>query len=92
MGVTYMAVAAEHPLAKKSAAENPDVAAFIEDCKKTDAQEATLETMEKRGMPLSDTDLMIASTALANDLVLITGNERHFTRINDLQVENWLKN
>ena len=48
--------------------------------------------LERRRMPLSDTDLMIASTALANDLVLITGNERHFTRINDLQVENWLKN
>lgn len=52
MGVTYMAVAAEHPLASKSAAMNPDVAAFIEECKKTDAQEATLETMEKKGMPL----------------------------------------
>ena len=52
MGVTYMAVAAEHPLASKSAATNPDVAAFIEDCKKMDAQEATLETMEKKGMPL----------------------------------------
>ena len=46
--------------------------------------------LEKRGIPLSDTDLMIASTALANGFVLITGNERHFTRINDLQVENWL--
>jgi leucyl-tRNA synthetase len=52
MGVTYMAVAAEHPLARKAAANNPDVAAFIEDCNKTDAQEATLETMEKKGMPL----------------------------------------
>jgi leucyl-tRNA synthetase len=52
MGVTYMAVAAEHPLASKSAAMNPDVAAFIEECKQTDAQEATLETMEKKGMPL----------------------------------------
>jgi leucyl-tRNA synthetase len=52
MGVTYMAVAAEHPLASKAAASNPDIAAFIEDCKKTDAQEATLETMEKKGMPL----------------------------------------
>ena len=52
MGVTYMAVAAEHPLARKAAANNPDVAAFIEDCSKTDAQEATLETMEKKGMPL----------------------------------------
>ena len=51
-GVTYMAVAAEHPLATKAAAGNPDIAAFIEDCKKTDAAEATLETMEKKGMPL----------------------------------------
>jgi len=52
MGVTYMAVAAEHPLASKAAAENAEVAAFIEECKQTDAQEATLETMEKKGMPL----------------------------------------
>ncbi len=51
-GVTYMAVAAEHPLAQKAAASNPDVAAFIDECKKTDAAEATLETMEKKGMPL----------------------------------------
>ncbi len=52
MGVTYMAVAAEHPLAGKSAATNPDVTAFVEECKQTDAQEATLETMEKKGMAL----------------------------------------
>jgi leucyl-tRNA synthetase len=52
MGVTYMAVAAEHPLATKAAGANADVAAFIEECKKTDAQEATLETMEKKGMAL----------------------------------------
>jgi len=51
-GVTYMAVAAEHPLAAKAAAGNPEIAAFVEDCKKTDAAEATLETMEKKGMPL----------------------------------------
>ena len=51
-GVTYMAVAAEHPLAEKAAASNPEIAAFIEECKKTDAAEATLETMEKKGMPL----------------------------------------
>jgi len=52
MGVTYMAVAAEHPLATKAAGGNADIAAFIEECKKTDAQEATLETMEKKGMAL----------------------------------------
>ena len=51
-GVTYMAVAAEHPLAEKAAASNPDVAAFIEECKKMDAAEATLETMEKKGLAL----------------------------------------
>ncbi|MGB5258341.1 MAG: leucine--tRNA ligase [Woeseiaceae bacterium] len=52
MGVTYMAVAAEHPLASKAAAENADIAAFIKECTTTDAAEATLETMEKKGMPL----------------------------------------
>ena len=51
-GVTYMAVAAEHPLAAKAAAGNPDIAAFVAECKKTDAAEATLETMEKKGMAL----------------------------------------
>jgi leucyl-tRNA synthetase len=47
-----MAVAAEHPLATKAAANNPALSAFIEECKQTGAAEATLETMEKRGMPL----------------------------------------
>ena len=51
-GVTYMAVAAEHPLAEKAAASNPEIAAFIAECKRTDSAEATLETMEKKGMPL----------------------------------------
>ncbi len=50
MGVTYIAVAAEHPLATRAATENADVAAFVAACKQTDAQEATLETMEKKGI------------------------------------------
>jgi leucyl-tRNA synthetase len=54
-GVTYMAVAAEHPLAVKAAAGDAKIAAFLEDCKKTDAAEATLETMEKKGMSLGVT-------------------------------------
>jgi leucyl-tRNA synthetase len=52
MGITSMAVAAEHPLAVKAAASNPDVAAFNEECKKMQAAEAALETMEKKGMPI----------------------------------------
>lgn len=52
MGVTYMAVAAEHPLATKAASNNPDIAAFIEECKTSHAAEAMMETMEKKGLPL----------------------------------------
>ncbi len=52
MGVTYMAVAAEHPLALRAAENNPAVAAFIEECRHAGTAEAELETMEKKGMPL----------------------------------------
>jgi leucyl-tRNA synthetase len=52
MGVTYMAVAAEHPLAKASAAEDQQVAEFVKECQRSGTSEAVLETMEKRGMPL----------------------------------------
>ena len=52
MGVTYAAVAAEHPLAKEAAESNAELAAFLEECKTTDTSEANMETMEKKGMPL----------------------------------------
>ena len=52
LGVTYMAVAAEHPLAIKAAEDNPAIAAFIDECRKSHAAEAALETMEKKGMAL----------------------------------------
>ncbi|MDO9167920.1 MAG: leucine--tRNA ligase [Methylobacter sp.] len=50
MGVTYLAVAAEHPLALKAAASNADISAFIADCKMMETSEAAMETMEKRGI------------------------------------------
>ena len=52
MGVTYVAVAAEHPLALQAAEDNPELAAFIEACRQGGTSEADLETIEKRGMPL----------------------------------------
>ncbi|TCT22672.1 leucine--tRNA ligase [Thiobaca trueperi] len=52
MGVTYVAVAAEHPLAHRAAAGNPDLLAFIEECRKGGTSEAEIETMEKKGHPL----------------------------------------
>ncbi len=52
-GVTYAAVAAEHPLAKAAAGSNPELQQFLEECKRTDTSEANMETMEKKGMPLN---------------------------------------
>ena len=46
--------------------------------------------LERRGVPLNDTDLMIASIALRHDLTLVTGNTRHFSRLPGLKLENWL--
>jgi tRNA(fMet)-specific endonuclease VapC len=43
----------------------------------------------KRGQLISDCDLLIAATALLNDLVLVTGNEDHFQRIEGLRFLNW---
>jgi leucyl-tRNA synthetase len=51
MGVTFCAVAAEHPLATYAAKNNPELAAFIEECKQGGVAEADLATMEKKGMP-----------------------------------------
>lgn len=51
MGVTFCAVAAEHPLAQHAAASNPKLAAFIEECKKGGTTEAELALKEKEGMP-----------------------------------------
>jgi len=50
MGVTYLAVAAEHPLALKAAETNAEISAFIDDCKMMETSEAAMETMEKRGI------------------------------------------
>jgi len=49
MGVSYVAVAPEHPLAHQAAENNAELAAFIEECKTMETSEAAMETMEKRG-------------------------------------------
>jgi leucyl-tRNA synthetase len=51
MGVTFCAVAAEHPLALHAAASNATMAAFLEECKSGGTTEAELATQEKKGMP-----------------------------------------
>jgi len=49
-GVTFVAVAAEHPLAERMARGNPRLAAFVDDCRKGAATEADIAMMEKKGM------------------------------------------
>ena len=48
--------------------------------------------LERQGTPIGPNDLLIASIALANDLILVTSNISEFSRINALQIEDWCEN
>lgn len=50
MGVTYLAIAATHPLAKNAAEKNTKLSAFIDECRNTKVAEAEMATMEKKGI------------------------------------------
>ncbi|RLJ22132.1 leucine--tRNA ligase [bacterium endosymbiont of Escarpia laminata] len=52
MGVTYVAVAGEHPLALQAAKSSAEIAGFVDECRQGGTSEADLETIEKKGMPL----------------------------------------
>lgn len=47
-------------------------------------------TLEKQGTRPDSFDLLIAATALEHNLILVTGNVKHFFRIPDLRMENWI--
>jgi tRNA(fMet)-specific endonuclease VapC len=47
--------------------------------------------LRRAGTPIGPNDLWIAAHALAEDLTLVTGNEREFSRVPGLRVENWLR-
>ncbi len=49
-GVTYMGLAPEHPITRELAADNPGLAAFVEECSHAGVAEATVATMEKKGL------------------------------------------
>ena len=44
----------------------------------------------EKGTPVDDIDLLIAGIALENELALVTNNEKHFGRIPNLKIENWI--
>ena len=71
MGVTFCAVAPEHPLATLAAADNPALVAFIEECKKGGVAEAEIATMEKKGMPIG---LSVAHPLTGENVPVWVGN------------------
>ena len=71
MGVTFCAVAAEHPLATYAAKNNPPLAAFIDECKHGSVMEADMATMEKKGMP---TGIFVAHPLTGEKVEVWVGN------------------
>ncbi|MEO0003498.1 MAG: hypothetical protein RLZZ22_1190, partial [Pseudomonadota bacterium] len=71
MGVTFCAVAAEHPLALHAAETNPALAAFLEECKQGGTTEAELATQEKKGMP---TGLLVTHPLTGAQVPVWVGN------------------
>ncbi|MDB5910029.1 MAG: leuS, partial [Massilia sp.] len=71
MGVTFCAVAPEHPLATRAAQDNPELAAFIAECKLGSVIEADMATMEKKGMP---TGLYVSHTITGEQVEVCVGN------------------
>jgi leucyl-tRNA synthetase len=71
MGVTFCAVAAEHPIATQAAKNNPELATFIEKCKRGSVIEADLATQEKEGMP---TGLIVKHPLTSQDVEVWVGN------------------
>src|SRR5574343_137512 len=71
MGVTYVAVAPEHPLALRAAEQSPAVAAFIAECKQGGVAEADLATMEKSGV---DTGFSVTHPLTGEQVPVWVGN------------------
>ncbi len=71
MGVTFCAVAAEHPLATRAAQDKPELAAFIAECKQGSVAEADVATMEKKGM---DTGLCVTHPLTGEAIPVWVGN------------------
>ena len=71
MGVTFCAVAAEHPLALHAARSNPALSAFIDECRHGSVAEADLATMEKKGMP---TGLFVTHPLTGEKVAVWVGN------------------
>src|SRR5262245_10001333 len=71
MGATFMAVAAEHPIALAASRKSPELAAFVEECRKGAVMEADLAQIEKKGMP---TGMFVTHPITGGELPVWVGN------------------
>ncbi len=71
MGVTFCAVAAEHPLAAHAAKRDPRIAAFVAECKRGSVMEADLAMIDKKGMP---TGLSVTHPLTGESIEVWVGN------------------
>ena len=65
-----------------------DVVAF--DSLAADAYADILSELEERGLPIGNLDVLIAACARAAGAVLVTNNQKHFSRVTGLGIENWV--
>lgn len=68
----------------------PNLAVLPFDAEAARAYGGLRAALEQAGRPIGDADMRIASIALARGMVVVTANTRHFARVPDLTVENWL--
>jgi len=47
--------------------------------------------LRKEGKLIDDMDLLIGATAITNNMILVTDNEKHLSRLRNIKVENWVK-
>src|SRR5690606_21853511 len=78
MGVTFCAVAPEHPIATQAAQSNPELAAFIEKCKLGGQSEADIATRDKEGMP---TGLFVTHPITQQAMAVWVGNDVHMSDV-----------
>ncbi|MFZ5661631.1 MAG: leucine--tRNA ligase [Pseudomonadota bacterium] len=71
MGVTFVSIAGEHPLARHAAGSDPDLAAFLDELRHGGVSEAEMETQEKRGM---DTGLRAVHPLTGEDVPVYVAN------------------
>jgi tRNA(fMet)-specific endonuclease VapC len=87
----FGALKSDHPARGRATAD-----AFLAPFRRLAFDEAAAEHyatarrhLESRGTPIGERDLVIAATALAHDLTVITNNTREFRRVPGLRVEDW---